>query len=135
MTKRRATWPASDREAEGGSITLELSVLFLALLMSTLFVVETALAWQSRQLTDLAAQAAVNAAQRVGGTEAAGVSAAQSVLDNASFLRNISISVNIGGTEVTAQVQAVTPPLVGVGFPVRSVSAGVVERYVPFGER
>jgi Flp pilus assembly protein TadG len=120
---------------ERGSVTLELSVLFLVLLMSTLFVVETAIAWQSRQLTDLAAQAAVNAAQRIGGTEEAGRQAAQAVLDNASFLRNISIDITIGATEVTAQVEATTPPLVGVGFPVRSASAGVVERYVTLDDR
>jgi Flp pilus assembly protein TadG len=106
MTARFATrprWHGQDR----GSVTLEIVILFPALLLVILTAVHGALWYHARSLALAAAQEGVRAGRAEHATPTAGVDAAQSFLDRTASdsLSDITVTVVAEGpTEIRIRV-------------------------------
>ena len=107
---------APNQTDESGYTFPEFIGAFVIFMLFSLFVFQFGLAWHAKQITELAAEEAVDAASNRELTEAEGYAIADQVVTSAGHLENITISVTDDGELVTARVE------------------GDAYRLVPFGE-
>lgn len=111
--------------------TLAVAILMPAFLVWIMLIVQYGLWWHAKQVANAAAAEAVDAAQTPTGTEAQGLDAARSFLDQAGNLRQVAIVVDRGPDTVTVHVQGRAPQLVpGFAWGVTARSAAPRERFV-----
>ena len=106
------------------------------LIVMLLAPVQVALWWHARQMTDLAAEEAVDVAQVESSSEAQASAAAFALLAQAGNLREASVVVRRGPEEVIVEVRGRAPQLVpGIDWGVTSRAVAPMERLVPEDER
>lgn len=116
--------------------TTQVAIVFPALLVWILLIVQYGLWYHAKQVADAAAAEATDAAQVPGGTEAEGEGAARAFLAQAGNLDEISVTVERGGDQVVADVRGRAPRLVpGLTWSVAARAAAPLERFVPEPER
>lgn len=124
------------RFADDGMTTSQVAILFPAVLMWLMLIVQYGLWWHAKQVANAAAAEAVAASQITGGTEADGEAAAQGFLDQSGNLDDIVIVVTRTPGVVTAEVTGAAPQLVpGFDWMVTSRAHAPVERFIPEPER
>ncbi len=121
---------------ERGITTVQVAILFPAVLFWLMLIVQYGLWWHGKQVANAAAADAVDAAQVAGGTEADGDRAARRFLGQSGNLTDVSILVERDADTVVAEVNGSAPRLVvGFDWSVAARSQAPVERYVPQDER
>ncbi len=121
---------------DGGMTTSQLAILFPAVLLWLMLIVQYGLWWHAKQVANAAATAAVDAAQLPNSTDKDGTAAAQEFLTQAGNLSAITIVVDRTPTLVTAEVRGNAPQLVpGFAWTVTTRSQGPVERFIPEPQR
>lgn len=116
--------------------TVQLAILFPAVLLWVMLIVQYGLWWHGKQVANAAAAEAIDAAQAPDGTEGDGSAAARRFLDGSGNLTGVTITVDRGAEEVTAEVRGQAPQLIpGFSWSVTSRSHGPIERFVPLPER
>ncbi len=116
--------------------TVQIAILFPAVLLWLLLIVQYGLWWHGKQVAAAAAAEAIDAAQAPDGSEEDGTQAAQRFLAGSGNLSDVTISVSRGPEEVTAEVQGRAPQLIpGFTWSVTSRSHGPIERFVPLPGR
>lgn len=116
--------------------TIQVAILFPAVLLWIMLIVQYGLWWHGKQVANAAAAEAVDAAQIAGGTAGDGEAAAASYLAQSGNLDNVSITVNREPTVVTVEVRGDAPQLVpGISWSVTARSSAPVERFIPEPER
>jgi Flp pilus assembly protein TadG len=124
------------RRREAGMTTVQLAILFPAVLFWLMLIVQYGLWWHGHQVANAAAAEAIDAAQAPDSTEAEGAEAARRFLATSGNLTGVTVTVNRGPDEVTAEVQGQAPQLIpGFTWSVTSRSHGPIERFVPLPER
>ena len=140
---RRAGLPRPARgRRDGGTATLELTVLFPVVLLILFGVMQGALYFHGRNVAMAAAEQGVRAARADGQTDRAGVATAHArqfladtgELDNLTGL-SITPAVDAGSVRVTVSARTVSL-LPGVPGPtVSQTAAGAIERFTTGGDR
>lgn len=121
---------------ERGMTTIQVAILFPAVLLWIMLIVQYGLWWHGKQVANAAAAEAVDAAQIAGGTAGDGEAAAASYLAQSGNLDNVTITVNREPTVVTVEVRGDAPQLVpGISWSVTARSSAPVERFIPEPER
>jgi len=121
---------------ERGMTTIQVAILFPAVLIWLMLIVQYGLWWHAKQVANAAAAEAVDAAQVQDGTAADGEAAAASYLAQSGNLNAITITVERQPTVVIAEVHGDAPQLVpGISWSVTARSEAPVERFVPEPER
>ena len=121
---------------ERGMTTIQVAILFPAVLIWLMLIVQYGLWWHAKQVANAAAAEAVDAAQVQEGSAADGESAAASYLAQSGNLTGITITVDRQPTVVIAEVHGDAPQLVpGISWSVTARSEAPVERFVPEPER
>jgi Flp pilus assembly protein TadG len=122
---------------DDGAVTAELVVAMPLLMVLLLGVVQFALWQHAGHVAQAAARAGATAARLEGGTEDAGRSRAEHVLDVVAGGVLDSTAVRVvrdqdrAWVEVTGRAESVVP---GLHLPVRATAEGRVERFRPPGE-
>ena len=115
-----------------GSVTLELTVIFPAVLLLIFGIVQAAVWYHGRTLAMLAAQDGLRVVQALDGSAAAGRTQATAALaDNGAtgFLTDPRVTATRTPTSATVTVTAHSVALLpGVALPVRQRATGPVER-------
>ncbi|QXC60570.1 pilus assembly protein [Aquihabitans sp. G128] len=112
--------------------TVQVAIIIPAFLLWLMLIVQFGLWWHAKQVANAAAAEAVDAAQTPTGTEAQGVDAARSFLDEAGNLRHVTVIVDRGADTVRAEVKGEAPQLVpGFDWGVTAQSEAPRERYIP----
>jgi Flp pilus assembly protein TadG len=123
---------ARRRTLDGGSATVELVVLFPALLGLIFIVVQAGLHYYARSVALAAAQEGARAAAVQGGSAGTGQAAAQAFVARAGaeLLGGSSTTATRSATEVTVTVTGRSMSLVPgyPGFPIRQQASAPVER-------
>jgi Flp pilus assembly protein TadG len=141
MTETSRNTPARDgprAAGDRGMISLELAILFPALLLVVFTTIQAALWYHARSLALAAAQEGVRAARAEDSTLADGRAAAQAFLDRAAADTLLDTTVSTAGSGST-QVRVVVrgralSVLPGIGGPtVAQESRGTVERFTSPG--
>ncbi len=121
---------------DGGVTSIELAILFPAVLLVILAMFQISLYWHTANAAGVAAEQGVDAGQVNGGDTDAAESAALFILDSSTSLQNRSAVATITGNLITVTVTADAPRIVGIGtWRVRSVSEGRLEEFVPADQR
>lgn len=121
---------------ESGMTTTQVAILFPAVLLWLMLIVQYGLWWHAKQVANAAAAEAVDAAQVENGTAGEGTAAASNYLAQSGNLTNVTVTVDRQPTLVTAEVQGDAPQLVpGVSWSVTARSEAPVERFIPEPER
>ena len=121
---------------ERGMTTIQVAILFPAVLIWLMLIVQYGLWWHAKQVANAAAAEAVDAAQVQDGTAADGEAAAASYLAQSGNLNAITITVDRQPTMVIAEVHGDAPQLVpGISWSVTARSEAPVERFIPEPER
>lgn len=121
---------------ERGMTTIQVAILFPAVLFWVMLIVQYGLWWHAKQVANAAAAEAVDAAQVSTGTARDGETAAAAYLEQAGNLSDITITVTREPNTVTAEVHGDAPRLVpGFEWSVTARSAAPVERFIPEPER
>jgi hypothetical protein len=121
---------------DAGMSTSQVAILFPAVLVWLLLIVQYGLWWHAKQVADAATAEAVTAAVTPTGTDTDGHDAAQRFLDQAGNLRDITVTVERGPTTVTATVTGHAPQLIpGLSWSVTSRSTSPVEEYLDLDQR
>ncbi len=121
---------------DSGMTTSQVAILFPAVLLWLMLIVQYGLWWHAKQVANAAAAEAVDVAQLPGGTATAGEAAAHGFLDQSGNLTAITVTVDRTPTVVTAEVGGRAPQLVpGFEWSVTARSQGSVERFIPEPER
>jgi Flp pilus assembly protein TadG len=116
--------------------TSQVAILFPAVLVWLLLIVQYGLWWHAKQVADAATAEAVTAAATPTGTDIDGHDAAQQFLDQAGNLHDVTITVERGPTAVTATVTGHAPQLIpGLSWAVTSRSTSPVEEYLDLDQR
>lgn len=116
--------------------TIQVAILFPAVLLWVMLIVQYGLWWHAKQVANAAASEAVDAAQVSGGTARDGEDAAAAYLAQAGNLDNVTIRVDRQPTTVTVEVHGDAPRLVpGFAWSVTARSTAPVERFIPEPER
>ena len=116
--------------------TIQVAILFPAILLWLMLIVQYGLWWHAKQVANAAAAEAVSAAQIPTGTESGGSAAAQQVLDDAGNLDDVRIVVDREADIVVAEVRGNAPQLVpGFDWSVTARSYAPIERFIPEPER
>ena len=122
--------------SERGMTTIQVAILFPAVLLWLMLIVQYGLWWHAKQVANAAAAEAVDAAQVSDGSEAEGEDAASSYLAQSGNLDNITVTVDRQPTVVVAEVRGDAPQLVpGFSWSVTARSQAPVERFIPEPER
>jgi len=128
--------PRGPDRGDRGSVTLEMVILFPAVLLMSFGLIQGALWYHARTVAMAAAEEALDAARAQHGTEAAGQAVARSFLGRAGDnLRDARVVVHRVAATVTVTVTG-TSVSVLPGVPGAAVSqtvSGPVERYTPAG--
>jgi Flp pilus assembly protein TadG len=121
---------------ERGMTTIQVAILFPAVLLWLMLIVQYGLWWHAKQVANAAAAEAVDAAQVSDGSAAEGEAAASSYLAQSGNLENITVTVDRQPTVVVAEVRGDAPQLVpGISWSVTARSQAPVERFIPEPER
>jgi Flp pilus assembly protein TadG len=121
---------------ERGMTTIQVAILFPAVLIWLMLIVQYGLWWHAKQVANAAAAEAVDAAQVQEGSAADGESAATRYLAQSGNLTGITITVDRQPTVVIAEVHGDAPQLVpGISWSVTARSEAPVERFIPEPER
>ena len=120
-------------DGERGSATLELAIVFPAVLALILAIVQTGIYWHSRTLALTAAQQGLRSASTLHGTNTAGQTDAADFLHRAGadgWLTDQHVHANRTTTTATVTVRGRAISLIpGIpGLPVRQEASGPVER-------
>lgn len=116
--------------------TTQVAILFPAVLLWLMLIVQYGLWWHAKQVANAAAAAAVDAAQVPQATEADGDRAARQFLEQSGNLSDVMIVVERDAVTVVAEVNGRAPRLVvGFDWSVTARSQAPVERYIPQDER
>ena len=119
-----------------GMGTSQVAILFPAVLLWLMLIVQYGLWWHAKQVANAAAIDAVDAAQIPSGSEATGTRAAQDYLRQAGNLRDVTVTVERSPALVTVEVTGRAPQLVpGFTWSVTARSQGPVERFIPEPDR
>ncbi len=122
--------------SERGMTTIQVAILFPAVLLWLMLIVQYGLWWHAKQVANAAAAEAVDAAQVSDGSAAEGEAAASSYLAQSGNLDNITVTVDRQPTVVVAEVRGDAPQLVpGFSWSVTARSQTPVERFIPEPER
>lgn len=135
---RRTPIRRGRRACDRGAISLELAILFPALLLVVFTAIQAALWYHARSLALAAAQEGTRAARAEDSSLAAGRAAAQAFLDRAAADTLLDTAVSTAGSSpaevrvrVTGRAISVFPGLPGPG--VAQESRGPVERFTSPG--
>jgi len=121
---------------ERGMTTIQVAILFPAVLIWLMLIVQYGLWWHAKQVANAAAAEAVAAAQTPTGTEADGDAAAHRFVDQSGNLSDVLIVVSRRADTVVVEVRGKAPRLVpGVDWNVTARSYAPVERFIPEPER
>jgi Flp pilus assembly protein TadG len=121
---------------ERGMTTIQVAILFPAVLIWLMLIVQYGLWWHAKQVANAAAAEAVDAAQVQESSAADGESAAASYLAQSGSLTGVTITVDRQPTVVVAEVRGDAPQLVpGISWSVTARSEAPVERFIPEPER
>ena len=121
---------------ERGMTTIQVAILFPAVLIWLMLIVQYGLWWHAKQVANAAAAEAVDAAQVQDGSAAQGEAAAASYLAQSGNLTSVTITVDRQATVVVAEVHGDAPQLVpGVEWAVTARSEAPIERFIPEPER
>jgi Flp pilus assembly protein TadG len=116
--------------------TLQVAILFPAVLLWLMLIVQYGLWWHAKQVANAAAAEAVAAAQTPTGTEADGDVAAHRFIDQSSNLTNVAVVVSRRPDVVVAEIRGDAPCLVpGFDWSVTARSYAPVERFLTETER
>ena len=128
--------PARRLRDERGMTTIQVAILFPAVLLWLMLIVQYGLWWHAKQVANAAAAEAVAAAQVPTGTEADGDVAAHRFVDRSGNLTNVTIVVDRQPDLVVVEVRGDAPRLVpGFEWSVTARSYAPVERYIAEPER
>ncbi len=121
---------------DAGVTTSQMAILFPAVLVWLMLIVQYGLWWHAKQVANAAAAEAVNAAQLPTGSEDDGTEAANDFLGQSGNLTNVTIVIDRDPTVVTVEVTGDAPQLVpGFDWMVTARSQGPVERFIPEPQR
>lgn len=116
--------------------TIQVAILFPAVLIWLMLIVQYGLWWHAKQVANASAAEGVAAAQVPGGTEDDGDSAAHRFVDQSGNLKNVTIVVTRDPERVVVEVHGDAPRLVpGFSWGVTARSEAPVERYIPEPDR
>ena len=116
---------------ERGAMTLELSVIFPALVLFVFLSVQVGLWWHARQVAQGAAQEAVEAAQVEGAVDQDGADAAVWFLTQAGYMSDITVGVGRDATTVTVTVAGDAFQIIPFGnWPVAVTASGPLEQTI-----
>ena len=121
---------------EHATTTIQVAILFPAVLLWIMLIVQYGLWWHAKQVANAAAAEAVDAAKVPTGVARDGQDAADSYLAQAGNLSDVSVTVTRTPTAVTVEVRGNAPRLVpGLEWSVAARSTAPVERFIPEPER
>ena len=121
---------------ERGMSTVQVAILFPAVLIWLMLIVQYGLWWHAKQVANAAASEGVEAAQVDGASESDGESAAAEYLAEAGNLDDITVTVDRQAEVVIVEVRGEAPQLVpGITWSVEARSTDTIERFIPEGER
>lgn len=116
--------------------TIQVSILFPAVLLWLMLVVQYGLWWHAKQVADAAAAEAVAAARIPTGTAEDGDAAANRLLHQSGNLSEVTVVVNRDAGIVTVEVSGNAPRLVpGFEWTVTAHSHAPVERFIQEPDR
>ena len=119
---------------ERGMTTIQVAILFPAVLIWLMLIVQYGLWWHAKQVANAAAAEAVDAAQVQDGSAAQGEAAAASYLAQSGNLTG-TITVDRQPTVVVAEVHGDAPQLVLGSLVGHRPQRNPVERFIPEPER
>jgi Flp pilus assembly protein TadG len=128
--------PRSRRRDDAGSVSLELAVIFPALLLLIIAAVQAGLLFHARHLAQAAAQEGLRATRQYDGTTTAGQQAAAGLLTQSAgdLLAGRQISVQRNGQQADVRITGHAISLLpGVTLTVSANAAGPVERFTTPG--
>src|SRR3546814_15892278 len=126
-------WRFRDEE---GMTTIQVAILFPAVLFWIMLIVQYGLWWHAKQVANAAAAEAVDAAQVATGTAPDGEDAAASYVAQSGNLDNVPVTVTRQPTAVPAEIPGHAPPLLPPFPPsVRARSAAPAEPFLPDPDR
>jgi Flp pilus assembly protein TadG len=115
--------------------TTVVAIVMPAVLILLMLSVQAGLFWHARQRADAAASRAAAAAAELGGTPAAGQTAADTFLVGAP-LDNAAVTVTRGSDHAQATVTGTAPALIpGIVWQVGATAQASLERFVPETDR
>lgn len=119
-----------------GMTTSQVAILFPAVLLWLMLIVQYGLWWHAKQVANAAAAEAVDVAQIPTASTASGETAARDFLAQSGNLSDIAVTVERTPALVTVEVTGRAPRLVpGFTWSVTARSQGPVERFIPENER
>lgn len=119
-----------------GMTTSQVAILFPAVLLWLMLIVQYGLWWHAKQVANAAAAEAVDVVQIPTTSTASGEAAAREFLAQSGNLTEIAVVVERTPTVVTVEVTGRAPRLVpGFTWSVTARSQGPVERFIPENER
>lgn len=122
-------------DAEDGLATTQLVLVFPAVMLLVLLVVQYALVWHAKQLVDAAADQGAHAAAAADDGRDPTVAARQFVAGGAD-LSDVDVAVSRNAGRVVVRVAATAPRVVPMGsWRVAGEAAAPVERFVPEDQR
>jgi Flp pilus assembly protein TadG len=137
--ERHVPCPSTRRrrgQDERGSALVEAVLVFPALLLAVMLIVQFALYFHAQSVAAAAAQDAVTQARHNSGTEADARAAGYATLDELGprLLTRREVTVERGTEEARVTVSATVASLVpGLHLRVEETAAGPVERFIPLG--
>ncbi len=121
---------------DAGVTTSQMAILFPAVLLWLMLIVQYGLWWHAKQVANAAVAEAVSAAQLQTGSEDDGAEAAEDFLGQSGNLTNVTIVIDRDPTLVIVEVTGEAPQLVpGFDWTVTARSQGPVERFIPEPQR
>lgn len=119
-----------------GMTTSQVAILFPAVLLWLMLIVQYGLWWHAKQVANAAAAEAVDVVQIPTASTASGETAARDFLAQSGNLTDIAVTVERTPALVTVEVTGRAPRLVpGFSWSVTARSQGPVERFIPENER
>lgn len=119
-----------------GMTTSQVAILFPAVLLWLMLIVQYGLWWHAKQVANAAAAEAVDVVQIPTASTASGETAARDFLAQSGNLTDIAVTVERTPALVTVEVTGRAPRLVpGFTWSVTARSQGPVERFIPENER
>lgn len=131
----------SGASGERGVTSLEMAILYPAILVMILGMFQISLYWHAANSAEVAAERGVDVGKvEFDGGEAAAeeaaVLAARQFLQSVTQVNDIEVTAEIAGDVITVTVETDAPRLVGPGrWRVRSEAVGRLERFVPADQR
>lgn len=128
--------PAHRTHGDAGVTTVQVAVVFPAVLFLLMLIVQFGLWWHAKQIVNGAAAEAVAAARTPTGNEHIGEQAALDYLAEAGNLSHVTVEVDRDTETVTVTVTGNSPRLVpGFDWGVTAISESPVERFIPAEQR